>query len=106
MKEDNINWLYSSLAREWTKTGLPSYLSANISNGAFYTLKILPNLRLVSINKNYCPKENFWLIINSTDPLGQLEWLVNVLQESENNNEKVNKLNKEILLDFILNKFR
>ena len=46
-------------------------------------------LRLVSLNTNYCPKENFWLIINSTDPLGQLEWLGKVLQYSEDNNEKV-----------------
>ena len=30
-KADNISWLYTALAREWTQTGLPSYLSANIS---------------------------------------------------------------------------
>jgi sphingomyelin phosphodiesterase len=45
--------------------------------------------RLISLNTNYCPKENFWLIINSTDPLGQLEWLSRTLQESEDKNEKV-----------------
>ena len=45
--------------------------------------------RLISLNTNYCPKENFWLIINSTDPLGQLEWLSKTLQDSEDNNEKV-----------------
>jgi sphingomyelin phosphodiesterase len=89
VKADNISWLYSALAREWTKTGLPSYLSANISNGAFYTIKIFSNLRLISLNTNYCPRENFWLLINSTDPLGQLDWLSKTLQESEDNDEKV-----------------
>ena len=31
IKADNISWLYTALAREWTQTGLPSYLSANIT---------------------------------------------------------------------------
>lgn len=89
VKEDNISWLYSALAKSWTQTGLPDSLYTNITKGAFYTIKLFPKLRLISLNTNYCPKENFWLLINSTDPLGQLEWLANVLQESENNQEKV-----------------
>jgi sphingomyelin phosphodiesterase len=50
---------------------------------------LLPKLKLISLNTNYCPKENFWLFINSTDPLGQLQWLANTLQEAEDNDEKV-----------------
>jgi len=38
---------------------------------------------------NYCPSGNFWLYINSTDPLGQLSWLADILQKSEDNGEKV-----------------
>jgi sphingomyelin phosphodiesterase len=38
---------------------------------------------------NYCSNLNWWLLINSTDPLGQLEWLSNILQSSENTGEKV-----------------
>jgi sphingomyelin phosphodiesterase len=93
VKEDNISWLYTALVRDWTKTGLPSYLSANISryfvlnlfieifnsfritflfkSGAFYSIQLYPGLRLISLNTNYCPALNFWLIINSTDPLGK-----------------------------------
>jgi sphingomyelin phosphodiesterase len=66
----------------------PHFISIKFS-GAFYTIKLISNLRVVSLNTNYCPKENFWLIINSTDPNKQLEWLGNVLQLSEDNNEKV-----------------
>ena len=30
-----------------------------------------------------------WLLINSTDPAGQLQWLISELQESEDAGEKV-----------------
>ena len=38
---------------------------------------------------NYCPSGNFWLYVNSTDPLDQLKWLVGILLQSEKDNEKV-----------------
>lgn len=59
------------------------------NRGAFYTIKLFDKLRLISLNTNYCPKENFWLFVNSTDPLDQLKWLAETLQLSEDNNEKV-----------------
>ncbi|CAF0958145.1 unnamed protein product [Brachionus calyciflorus] len=89
VKEDNITWLYSRLAIDWVKTGLPDYLVPNITRGAFYSVQIVPGLRLVSLNMNYCPSENYYLYINSTDPLGQLAWLVDILQKSETIGEKV-----------------
>lgn len=61
-------------------------------------------LRLVSLNMNYCPGENFYLYINSTDPLGQLAWLLNILQESENIGEKVHIIG-HIHPDSCLNSF-
>lgn len=41
---------------------------------------------------NFCSEANFWLLINSTDPAGQLQWLVNVLQRAEESGEKVRGL--------------
>ncbi len=38
---------------------------------------------------NYCYNLNFWLLIDSVDPLGQLAWLVDILQQSEDSHEKV-----------------
>lgn len=38
---------------------------------------------------NYGNVGNWWLWINSTDPAGQLEWLVNTLEKAEENHEKV-----------------
>jgi hypothetical protein len=31
VKGDNITWLYSALAKSWTKTGLPDFLIKNIT---------------------------------------------------------------------------
>lgn len=57
--------------------------------GGFYALSPRPGLRLISLNMNFCSRENFWLLINSTDPAGQLQWLVGELQAAENRGDKV-----------------
>lgn len=58
-------------------------------HGGFYTMEIQPGLRVVSLNMNFCARENFWLLVNSTDPGNQLQWLVHILQASEDKGEKV-----------------
>ncbi len=58
-------------------------------HGGFYTVEVERGLRVVSLNMNFCARENFWLMVNSTDPAGQLQWLIHILQESENKGEKV-----------------
>lgn len=60
-----------------------------ISRGGYYTAVITPGLRLVSLNTIYCYYNNLWLYIDSKDPENQLSWLVQILQNSENINEKV-----------------
>ena len=57
--------------------------------GGFYALSPRPGLRLISLNMNFCSRENFWLLINSTDPAGQLQWLVGELQAAEDRGDKV-----------------
>lgn len=59
--------------------------------GGFYTAEVQPGLRVVSLNMNFCARENYWLMVNSTDPADQLQWLIHILQESENKGEKVCK---------------
>ena len=75
IKTDNISWLYEALADSWIKLGLPEDTRQSIENGAFYTTLIRRGLRLISLNMNYCTSDNYWLVINSTDPLGQLQWV-------------------------------
>ncbi len=62
---------------------------SNFRYGGFYTVEIQPGLRVVSLNMNFCARENFWLMVNSTDPANQLQWLVGILQASEDKGEKV-----------------
>jgi len=89
IKTDNISWLYSVLADDWVKLGLPEDTRSSILSGGFYTTVIRPGLRLISLNMNYCTSDNYWILIDSIDPLGQLKWLIQTLQSAEDNNEKV-----------------
>ncbi|CAF4257182.1 unnamed protein product, partial [Rotaria sp. Silwood2] len=89
IRTDNISWLYEQLADSWIKLGLPADTRDSILHGAFYTTLVRPGLRLISLNMNYCTSDNFWLIINATDPLDQLQWLIQWLQYAEDHEEKV-----------------
>ncbi|XP_066507582.1 sphingomyelin phosphodiesterase [Hoplias malabaricus] len=81
-------WLYDTMAEEWTPW-LPAGALETLKRGGFYSAQVQPGLRVVSLNMNFCARENFWLMVNSTDPAGQLQWLINILQEAENKGEKV-----------------
>ncbi|KAM7398071.1 hypothetical protein PAMA_006103 [Pampus argenteus] len=81
-------WLYDAMAEEWAPW-LPEQALKTLRYGGFYTVEIQPGLRLVSLNMNFCARENFWLMVNSTDPANQLQWLVHILQASEDKGEKV-----------------
>ncbi|CAF4957422.1 unnamed protein product, partial [Rotaria sp. Silwood1] len=86
----NMSWLYSNLAFQWiNQFGLDEQTRDTILKGGYYTTIIAPKFRLISLNMNYCSEENYWLFINSTDPLGQLQWLIQWLQYAEENQEKV-----------------
>lgn len=87
--KDSIAWLYDKLAETWTKEWLPDDTSKTIRHGAFYSLKIGANLKLISLNMNYCNRLNWWLMINMTDPNSELDWLMKELQLSEDKGEKV-----------------
>lgn len=58
-------------------------------------MEVQPGLRVVSLNMNFCARENIWLLVNSTDPANQLQWLVHTLQESEDKGEKVGRAKKK-----------
>lgn len=85
---DAETWLYNETAKLW-KNWLPADTMKDIKRAGYYTTMIQQGLRLVSLNMNYCNNQNWWLLINTTDPMGQLNWLMNVLQKAEDNKEKV-----------------
>ncbi|XP_064297738.1 sphingomyelin phosphodiesterase [Phalacrocorax carbo] len=81
-------WLYDAMAQAW-QGWLPAPALQTLRAAGFYTVQVWPGLRLVSLNMNFCSQANFWLLINSTDPAGQLQWLVGVLAAAEQAGEKV-----------------
>ncbi|XP_004279302.1 sphingomyelin phosphodiesterase isoform X1 [Orcinus orca] len=82
------HWLYEAMAKAW-EPWLPAEALRTLRIGGFYALSPRPGLRLISLNMNFCSRENFWLLINSTDPAGQLQWLVGELQAAEDRGDKV-----------------
>lgn len=85
---DSPQWLYNAMIEYWDKW-LPSETTKTITVDGFYATKVKPNLKLVSLNTNFCHSTNLWLYINSTDPGNQLQWLIHELQISEFLDEKV-----------------
>ncbi|KAG1683692.1 Sphingomyelin phosphodiesterase [Nymphon striatum] len=86
--ELSIDWLYSQLNHTWTRW-LGNHVSETINKGAYYSVLVYPGFRIISINSNYCNNQNWWLLVNSTDPAQELQWLVFQLQKAEKAREKV-----------------
>ena len=59
------------------------------NRGGFYNIKVRDGLRVISLQTNYANSNNWWLLINNTDPAGQLQWLVDQLMEAEKKGDKV-----------------
>jgi len=87
-EENSISWLYDELDEHWRRW-LPAGVSHTVRRGAFYSVLVRPGFRILSVNMNYCNNKNWWLLINSTDPVSELQWLVYELQGAEINGEKV-----------------
>lgn len=87
-----MTFLYEELANEW-KRWLPDDAIKTVRYGGYYTVLVRPGFRVISVNGNYCGRNNFILMINSTDPFGQLAWLIQELDNAERNGEKVHIIN-------------
>ncbi|CAB3240613.1 unnamed protein product [Arctia plantaginis] len=86
--ELNIAWLYDALDEQWRRW-LPAGVSHTVRRGAFYSVLVRPGFRIISLNMNYCNNKNWWLLMNSTDPATELQWLIYELQSAEFSGEKV-----------------
>ena len=87
----SMSWLHSALEEEWG-AWLEGEDTWSVRKGAFYSVSAAPGLRVISLNMNYCMNKNLWLLLNSTDPAQQLQWLVYELQLAEFAGEKVHIL--------------
>lgn len=87
-KEYAISWLYDALDTQW-RQWLPASTSRTVRKGAFYSVLVRPGFRIISLNMNYCNNKNWWLLMNSTDPVKELQWFIFELQSAEFSGEKV-----------------
>ncbi|OQR76523.1 sphingomyelin phosphodiesterase-like [Tropilaelaps mercedesae] len=74
--------LYENLAEFW-KPWLGDEQLATVRHGGYYAKTVSPALKVISLNTNMCYYLNFWLLVDSRDPGGQLQWLVRELADSE-----------------------
>jgi len=87
----SMDWLYDELDVLWRRW-LPESASPTVRKGAFYSVTVSPGFRMISLNMNYCNNKNWWLLLNSTDPAQELQWLIYELQSAELKGEKVHIL--------------
>ncbi|KAK2727956.1 sphingomyelin phosphodiesterase-like [Artemia franciscana] len=87
----SVDWLYKELELQWRKW-LPASASPTVLKGGFYSVLAKPGFRIISLNMNFCNNKNWWLLLNSTDPVQELQWLIYELQSAEFNGEKVHIL--------------
>ena len=66
-----------------------NYVPFSLSRGAFFAARPKSGIKIISLNTNFCNNQNWWLLINSTDPADQLQWLIKQLTESEELGEMV-----------------
>lgn len=89
----SVQWLYGSSAERWAVwlSRFPEWptINATIRKGGYYSVKVREGLKIISLQTNYCNNENYWLLINSTDPAEQLQWLIGELLDAENTGVKV-----------------
>lgn len=87
-KEHAIDWLYKEISKDWSKW-LPDGAKPTVMQGGFFSVLLRPGFRLISLNTNYCHSMSWWLMVNSTDPAKELQWLIYELQLAEAAKEKV-----------------
>lgn len=81
-------WLLSEFETQWTYFLSPQALET-LRYGGYYTERIRPGYRVVSLNTNMFVPENLWLLVNFTDLAFQMNWLNDILNQSKTRNEHV-----------------
>ena len=86
----DIQWLYDSLADDWSRW-LPADAVKAVKSYGAYTVSPAPGFRIISMNNNFCYTLNFYLYADRKDydPMGELKWLVAQLQAAEDAGERV-----------------
>lgn len=82
-------WIYKTIYDAGSKFLPPTVEESAIYRGSYSTRLPSTNVKLISLNTNYCLTSNFWLYLNDTDPDGTLNWLVAELLDAEERDRHV-----------------
>ncbi|RUP52332.1 Metallo-dependent phosphatase-like protein [Jimgerdemannia flammicorona] len=84
-------WVYDELAEQWS-VWLPNTTTESLRTRGGYSAIASPGLKIISLNTNFFYRLNWWMLMrprDEPDPEGTLGWLVNELQQAENDGDKV-----------------
>ncbi|XP_019855309.1 PREDICTED: sphingomyelin phosphodiesterase-like isoform X3 [Amphimedon queenslandica] len=88
---NSISWLYDDAADKLKKWLNTTDAYNTFKSGGYYSVDY-NGIRIISLQTNYCNKQNWWLLINGTDPDGMLQWFVEKLLDAEKKGMKVHVL--------------
>ncbi|XP_022704639.1 sphingomyelin phosphodiesterase-like isoform X2 [Varroa jacobsoni] len=86
--EFSVKPVYEEMWNLWYDW-LPADQENVFKYGGYYTAKVRPQLRIISLNTNFCYTSNWWLVLGANDPARQLQWLIATLDEARYNRERV-----------------
>ncbi|XP_019855307.1 PREDICTED: sphingomyelin phosphodiesterase-like [Amphimedon queenslandica] len=89
--EYSMSWLYDDAAELLQKWLTTTDAINTFKSGGFYSIDF-NGLRIISLQTNYYNNQNWWLLINSTDPDGMLHWFIEKLLDAEAKGMKVHVL--------------
>jgi sphingomyelin phosphodiesterase len=81
------NWLLDVVTEQWSHY-TSTHAQTTVKYGGYYTERVRPGLRVISLNTNMYSQDNLWLLANFTDVSYQLNWLNDVLQQTQEHQEK------------------
>eukprot|EP01114_Cavostelium_apophysatum_P013258 TRINITY_DN3168_c0_g1_i1.p1 TRINITY_DN3168_c0_g1~~TRINITY_DN3168_c0_g1_i1.p1 ORF type:complete len:560 (-),score=98.35 TRINITY_DN3168_c0_g1_i1:24-1703(-) len=85
---DDFRWLKDGLVEAWGAY-LPESALGTVRERGYYSALAKPGLRIVSINTQWADGNNLYLLLNDNQEKNQTDWLVETLDESRANGEKV-----------------
>ena len=93
-------WLYDNLVNlEWAQRSLDQKSRSQWADQGFFSKSINKNLRVISLNNNFCLAENGVTLLHKSDPGDHLHWLMTELLESERRGEKVHLISHQPPMD-------
>ena len=81
-----MEWLYDTLSEDyWSQWINTDSAKKTFKRGGYYSALVNKGLKVISLNDNACDRASFWIAYRANDIDGQLEWLIQELDESEAN---------------------